>query len=347
QQITLEGVAQVLEPALHAKPSAFPDWTSQLDTKLRKMNECNSLEELQDSGGLVEAREMKTAAGEQYFQPAYLVAFTRFNFLARRAFFRAMHLDLHAIRAAVNELERMGFNTLDCREAGLSECESLEQVRHVIHQWKTPFRAPYSGGSSFLQLILLRHALELTLEGAGQVQALVSPQTQGAPAAAAAVAAGNVSPAAFASPSAVPSPTEDVTPVQPAPHAPRETQTHESSKPAQEAAPDLISNAHAEDAHSQPAPEAQTEQHHYLVRCVADITEQLQAVPAKNSPAVSAILLGGCKLLIATWEAQAFSEEGVTAAALQRTVAARTILHVCMERHKKNEATDLGAALDI
>src|SRR5262249_44562488 len=79
----------------------------------------------------------------------------------------------------------------------------------------------------------------------------------------------------------------------------------------------------------------------------ADITEQLQAVPAKNSPAVSAILLGGCKLLIATWEAQAFSEEGVTAAALQRTVAARTILHVCMERHKKNEATDLGAALDI
>src|SRR5262249_46603941 len=166
QQITLEGVAQVLEPALHAKPSAFPDWTSQLDTKLRKMNECNSLEELQDSGGLVEAREMKTAAGEQYFQPAYLVPFTRFNFQARRAFFRAMHLDLHAIRSAVNELEHLGFTTLDCREAGLSEHESLEQVRHVIHQWKTPFRAPYSGGSSFQQLILLRKALTWTLEKA-------------------------------------------------------------------------------------------------------------------------------------------------------------------------------------
>ncbi|HEX4603476.1 MAG TPA: hypothetical protein VH724_05735, partial [Candidatus Angelobacter sp.] len=33
--------------------------------------------------------------------------------------------------------------------------------------------------------------------------------------------------------------------------------------------------------------------------------------------------------------------------ALQRTVAARTILHVCMERHKKHESTDLTAAMDI
>jgi len=346
-ETALEEVARVLQPAIGRPAQAFPVWASGLDERLAKLNETNSLEELQNSGALQEVRELKLAVGDDYFQPGFLVAFTRFNFLARRAFFRAMHLDLHAIRSAVNQLEQLGFTSVDCRDAGLSECESLEQVRHVIHQWKTPFRAPYSGGSSFLQLILLRHALELTLEGAGQVQALVSPQTQGAPAAAAAVAAGNVSPAAFASPSAVPSPTEDVTPVQPAPHAPRETQTHESSKPAQEAAPDLISNAHAEDAHSQPAPEAQTEEDDYLVRCVADITEQLQAVPAKNSPAVSAILLGGCKLLIATWEAQAFSEEGVTAAALQRTVAARTILHVCMERHKKNEATDLGAALDI
>jgi len=51
--------------------------------------------------------------------------------------------------------------------------------------------------------------------------------------------------------------------------------------------------------------------------------------------------------LIATWEAQAFVQEGATAVALQRTVAARTILHVCMERHKKNEPTNLAAALDI
>jgi len=109
---------------------------------------------------------------------------------------------------------------------------------------------------------------------------------------------------------------------------------------------DLISRpAHSADAES--AEEVQAEEESYLVRCVADIAEQLQAVPAKNSPAVSAIVLGGCKLLIATWEAQAFVLEDETAKALQRTVAARTILHVCMERHKKNEPTDLTAALDI
>src|SRR5215469_7357285 len=193
QNITLAGVAEVLEPALGEKPQTFPDLTVQLDEKLRKMNACGSLEELQDSGALTEAREMKVAAGDQYFQPALLVAFTRFNFLARRAFFRAMHVDLHAIRGAVNELERMGIVTVDGREAGLSDAESLEHVRHVVHQWKTPFRAPYSGGSSFQQLIMIRKALELTLQNShaeGKVAAPVpapsrppSPPTPGAPAA--------------------------------------------------------------------------------------------------------------------------------------------------------------------
>ena len=70
-------------------------------------------------------------------------------------------------------------------------------------------------------------------------------------------------------------------------------------------------------------------------------------MPAKNFPTVTPIVLGGCKLLIATWEAQAFVQDDETSKALQRTVAARTILHVCLERHKKNEPTDLAAAMDI
>jgi hypothetical protein len=109
---------------------------------------------------------------------------------------------------------------------------------------------------------------------------------------------------------------------------------------------DLISRpAHSADSES--VAEVQAEEESYLVRCVADIGEQLQGVPAKNSPSVSAIVLGGCKLLIATWEAQAFVQDDETSRVLQRTVAARTILHVCMERHKKGEPTDLTAAMDI
>jgi hypothetical protein len=303
QQVTLESVARVLEPALGEKPASFPDWAAQLDDKLRKMNECNSLEELQDSGGLVEVREMKNAAGDQYFQPAYLAAFTRFNFLARRAFFRAMHLDLHAIRSTVNELEHLGFTTLDCREAGLSENESLEQVRHVIHQWKTPFRAPYSGGSSFQQLILLRKALTWTLEDAKK-----------------------------SGPSQGPRPPAPATPAKPTPAVAKAAPVTPAA-PARPSAPP--STAHADDEGD------------YLQRCVADISEQLAAMPPRNGPGVSTIHLGGCKLMIATWEAEAFRGQTESERCLQRAVAARTILHVCLDRHKKKEPTDLTAALEI
>ena len=51
--------------------------------------------------------------------------------------------------------------------------------------------------------------------------------------------------------------------------------------------------------------------------------------------------------MIATWEAEAFRSQLEPAGTLQRAVAARTILHVCMDRHKKKEPTDLGAALEI
>lgn len=338
--ITLEGVARVLEPALGQVPATFPDWTGRLDEKLGKMNNCNSLEELQDSGGLVEAREMKTAAGDRYFEPVALVAFTRFNFLARRAFFRAMHVDLHAIRADVNELERLGFSSLDCRDAGLSENESVEQLRHVVHQWKTPFRAPYSaGGESFQQLISLRQSLRRKLENAKAGAPHVAPTPGRAaseklatipePSAAkvsAATPAAQALPVSKAIPVAVPAPPAMATPT--------------ISPPAP--SPQLVTAG--------PAPasaRSAEEEDDYLQRCVVDIADQLAAVPPKNTPSVSAIHLGGCKLLIATWEADAFKGTAEHLRALQRAVAARTILHVCMERYKKNEATDLDAAMEI
>jgi hypothetical protein len=309
QHVTLEQVAAVLEPALGGAPEAYPDWVSGLDEKLQRLNTCNSLEDVQNSGALLEVRELKLAVGDDYFQPALLVAFTRFNFRARRAFFKAMHLDLHAIRSMVNDLEQLGYTTIDCREAGLTENESLDQVRHVVHQWKTPFRAPYSGGSSFLQLILLRHILRITLE-------------QAKPA--------NPSHASDANPAAV---VVD--------HDPAEFLVRSSDAQPEQG----MEETHA--TGSAPAP-ASEEDADYLQRCVADITQQLLAVPAKNSPAVSAITLGGCKLLIATWEADAFTHpSSPTALALQRTVAARTILHVCMERERKGEPTDVKVALEL
>ena len=416
QNLTLDEVAEVLQPALGAIPEMYPDWAPSLDDKLLKLNECESLEDLQNSGALLEVRELKLAVGDQYFDPGYLVAFTRFNFRARRAFFKAMHLDLHAIRGAVNELEKMGYTTLDCREAGLTESESLDQVRHVVHQWKTPFRAPYSGGSSFLQLILLRHALRLKLKEAyarhagqggelleGSEDALVpvigaalgvaATARVDAPSASAPIAEMAVTSATGSTMDkaedanvreidldSAPAELETIPlPVEPArPKSEIELVPVSSTLPAMEASPpppppppppplvDAVSAtsgpldikvARPEPPAAQQADEASSkdagaqenaDENDDLQRCVSDITAQLVAVPPKNSPGVSAITLGGCKLLISTWEAEAFvfgaddlSKE------LKRTVAARTILHVCIERHKKNEPTDVAFALEI
>src|SRR5262249_61035643 len=82
-------------------------------------------------------------------------------------------------------------------------------------------------------------------------------------------------------------------------------------------------------------------------QCFSDIKQQLAGVPPKHTPGVSTINLGGCKLMIATWEAEAFRSQLEPAGTLQRAVAARTILYVCMDRHRKKEPTDLGAALEI
>jgi hypothetical protein len=353
-QITLQEVARVLEPALGGAVDHFPDWAPGLDDKLQKLNESNSLEDLQDSGALLEVRELKLSVGDDYFRPGFLVAFTRFNFLARRAFFKAMHLDLHAIRYAVNELERLGISGVNCLDAGLSESESLEQIRHVVHQWKTPFRAPYSGGSSFLQLIVLRHAVQQALDkaranaapdaGLPQSSAVVPAPVAVAPAPAPPVAE-KAQPAPVAESSVKAKPVEvakahDGMPVpatgKAAPEAPRSEITARPVS-SESAPPPSVEAVGAEPS----------EDDEYLQRCVADITEQLRAMPAKNSPSVSAIVLGGCKLLVATWEAQAFFGTDDLSKALQRTVAARTILYVCMERHKKNEATDVTFALEI
>lgn len=328
QQLTLAEVARVLEPVLDSAPQKFPDWTDGIDSKLDALNHCNSLEELQQSGALVDVRELKLSLGEGYLESPSLVAFTRFNFLARRAFFRAMHLDLHAIRTAINELETRGLNIIDCSEAGLTQQESLDHIRHVIHQWKTPFRAPYTGGNSFLQLVSLRHVLETAVTKAK------SPQK----------------------PAAEPQPARKAPPAAPqatisAPPAPKKEPPAPAPAQAKDAAPPPPAPSKAVREVSRPTAreeENRSERDSYLEQCIGDITRQIMTAPPKHGASVTAIELAGCKLLIATWEAEAFTNcADELAEGLARAVAARTILHVCVQRHKKNEPTDLFVALEI
>jgi hypothetical protein len=394
QKITLDEVARVLGPVLGEAPLHFPEWGDTLDSRLDRLYDCTSLEDLQDSGALVEVRELKLAVGEQYFEPGCLITFTRFNFLARRAFFRAMHLDLHAIREAVNELEVRGCAAVDCTEAGLSDRESLEHLRHVIHQWKTPFRAPYSGGSSFLQLIQLRHVLNHALDEVRKDPARMAPKPQSAVARAASPGLGaQASPISRPSESPVtafwpeekgnslqqpvkPVPVEKVGPVEqilatviahkdlglpefvievPQEHMDRDPIPEEKSA---EIHPEIAPEVAAADASSpvqavaapepallsfEPEPEDS-----YLSHCIADIAAQVRAIPPKHTPSTTTIVLGGCRLLIATWEAAAFtSDVDPMSKAIQCMVAARTILQVAIQRLKKEEPADVPAALEI
>ncbi|HEY6250558.1 MAG TPA: hypothetical protein VI685_11410, partial [Candidatus Angelobacter sp.] len=294
-----------------------------LDEKLDTLNQCNSLEELQKSNALVDVRVLKQSLAEHYLDVPALIAFTRFNFLARRAFFRAMHLDLHTIRISLNELDVRGITAVDCKEAGLTEQESLEHIRHVVHQWKTPFRAPYSGGNSFNQLVALRHILERVV---AEPPEAVKLATQADLEPAVAVSVAPVEPQLTRQD--VPAPIESVE------EAPAPTEAE-----PQTASP--LTTSHADGA-------GHFEQDTYLEQCIGDLTRQLLAVPAKRGASVTPITLAGCKLLIATWEAEAFTKgTDEMAMALQRAVAARTILYVCVERQKKQEPTDLYIALEI
>jgi hypothetical protein len=332
QQITPEEVARVLEPVLREVPDTFPEWIAGLDVKLETLNQCNSLEELQNSGALLEVRELKLALAENYSDAASLVAFTRFNFLARRAFFRAMHLDLHAIRNAINELENRGFTTIDCREASMTEREGLETIRHLVHQWKTPFRAPYSGGSSFLQLILLRHVLQHALDSSTAKTGLVGEAEAPAPVAQKAQESAHVRTASSNS-AAQPAEFQVVA----ATSSTEPSEFHDPLRGLTDVTP-----------MEEPQERARVEDDGYLEQCIADINQQLLTLPPRKGASVTPITLGGCKLMIAAWEAEAFTNSGSSfQRGLQRAVSARTILHVCVERHKKNEPTDLFAALEI
>jgi len=64
-------VARVLEPVVGALPGEYPDWVKASTIKLEKLNHCNSLEELQKLGALMEVRELKLALREHYLR--YLV----------------------------------------------------------------------------------------------------------------------------------------------------------------------------------------------------------------------------------------------------------------------------------
>lgn len=180
-EVDLAYVAAAIEPIVSQVELKPPVWLNSLDRVLESARKCKSLDELLHGGVLEQGRKAKGLAGDLFYLPIALVAFTRFGYLMRRAFFRLMLGDLNVILDGLTELEDRGVETIDCRRAQFSAQEPIIRLRMICQSWKVMFQAEYSSGSPLRMLVDLRASVEHTL-GRGKA---VEPE-KGKPAAAAA-----------------------------------------------------------------------------------------------------------------------------------------------------------------
>jgi hypothetical protein len=221
-EVDLAYVAQAMETVLGPIELKPPVWLNALDRVLDAARKCKSLDELLHGGVLEQGRKAKGLAGELFYLPVALVAFTRFGYLMRRAFFRLMLGDLNLILDGLTELEDKGIETIDCRRAQFSAQEPIIRLRMICQSWKVMFQAEYSSGSPLRMLVDLRASVEHALgrgkgaEADGKAKPATPPkpasatpvkatvQASKSPVPAAKAAAAAVSAAATAKPAAAP-----------------------------------------------------------------------------------------------------------------------------------------------
>jgi hypothetical protein len=162
-EVDLPYVANTLEPVLGQVELKAPVWLNALDRVLEGARRCRSLDELLHGGILEQGRKAKGQAGDLFYMPVALVAFTRFGYLMRRAFFRLMLGDLNTILDGLSELESKGIETIDCRRAQFSAEEPIIRLRMICQSWKVMFQAEYSSGSPLRMLVDLRASVEHAL----------------------------------------------------------------------------------------------------------------------------------------------------------------------------------------
>jgi hypothetical protein len=153
-------VAQGLEPMLGKVELKAPVWLNALDRVLDSARRCRSLDELLHGGVLEQGRKAKAQAGDLFYLPIALVAFTRFGYLMRRVFFRLMLTDLNNILDGLTELEEQGVETIDCRRAQFSAKEPIVRLRMICQSWKVMFQAEYSSGQPLRMLVDLRASVD-------------------------------------------------------------------------------------------------------------------------------------------------------------------------------------------
>jgi len=189
QEIAPQDVTRVLEPLLGNAEIAPLAFSLPLESILEASRECRSLRDLLERGLLEQGRLLKESSGDLFYDPAALVTFARFNFLMRRAFIQLLHADQNAVVKAIDELDRAGIHSVDCRRVGLSAAEPISQLRLFAENWRPLYHKDYSENAvnrSFEQLLALRTDLEeaLAKHNAPSTVAETGLEAYGSPAAA-------------------------------------------------------------------------------------------------------------------------------------------------------------------
>lgn len=341
RDLELDEIAEVLEPVLGETVPQQPRWLEVLDKELAELKACKSLHELLERGVLAHVRQLKEEAGDMYFGSGAMLAFVRFNFVARHAFFRLLHADLNAMRHALQELKGRGMNHLDCTAAGLSCDESLASLETICHDWKTPFRAAYAAGRPFERMMKILCLLQQEVAKPRPAPAPPVETVEPTLEAESAVAVEPQTP-----PSAAPS-THEVSFENADGKIP--TEIMEAAKQAAQNGPSTseIPMYNAEEQSS--AGQAPRKPALDVQACLEHIAQQLIGEVQPTPTSVATVFYNDAKILLSSWEVTAFTKGGNDAAdALQRAVAGRTVLLECVERKKKGLlAADLPEAVKL
>jgi hypothetical protein len=327
-------VAKILEPVLGEVEPTLLECCEPFNCILGAAQQCRSLRDLSEQGLMEQGRYAKEAAGGMFYDPVALVSICRFNFVLRRTFIQLLHADLRAIGSALNDLERRGLKSIDCRRAGLSATEPIGNLRQFHQHWKAPFQTDYNKDSSFRayeQLMCLRDDLEEALG------VLVAPVKSG--------------PVTRASTSEVTdignhaSSQENGTSVSHFVPSAINAAPSETTQFANQAEPEASgSNAAPKNASNLASAETTASAEQKIPDlAIADVQnfeekiwEQLIATPPVRGRSMTTVTVHDTRILLSAWEVAAFiSASGQDSDDLRRVIVARAMLSSSIERRKK------------
>lgn len=358
---SFESVAAMLTPVIGDMLLDPPQWHDRLEQVIARLRQCSRLSELVESGVLSEGRELKQSVGDEFITPGALVAFTRYNFLVRRAFIQLLRSDLDAIRGIARQLEQYGIRELNLADAGLSANASLSDVRMTVKNWKSVFQADYAAGKfSFQPVIELRRLTETALNDA--IAAELARAEEEAPVEAPEPEHEETKIEAPEGTLAAEIPVDVIVPepTKPEPEAVAVRSVPAPQTARKEVPPPAVPQPEVQHARQQDPPMAekapsapaasQPELTFTISTALETIAEQLFAAELQNVHlAVATVHLGKSKLILASWEVAAFLKGGDDVSdVLQEAVAARSVVLEFTERAKAGgPSSDKAAVLSV